>query len=47
MFLAHFLALLSQGQQRDSLTVIVFACHAAGPGSNLGEYLVLFLTTGR
>ena len=23
--------------KRDSLTVIVFACHAAGPGSNLGE----------
>ena len=23
--------------KRDSLTVIVFACHAAGPGSNLDK----------
>ena len=36
--------------ERDSLTVSTLACHAAGPGSNLGEddfsYLVLFSATG-
>ena len=45
--LSYELLLAQLISKRDSRTVIVFACHAAGPGSNLGEYLVLFSTMGR